>query len=418
LLALTVLVLLLVAARLALPHVVKRYVNQKLAEIPNYRARIADVDIHLWRGAYSIQGIDVVKTNGKVPVPFFSTPNADLSVQWKELFHGALVGEIELQSPKLNFVAGPTEATSQTSIDARWQDRVRELFPLRINRFEVFDGEIHYRDLHSEPKVDLEIGRVHMVARNLTNSREISRTLAATIDVEGRPLETASLKGHVELDPYRERPTFDASVKLENAELTKFNDYLKAYGNFDVQQGRLDVYAEVAAADGKFRGYVKPLVEDLDIVDWDEETDSWLQKAWEGVVATVAGLFQNHPRDRWGTVVSFAGDFDNPTYSLWGVVSEILRNTFIRALPKGLEGDISVAEDTGPGAAPGRGGVTIVEDGKEKESTGDGPGRKRQTSTGEAIGEPAEDGAESEASADGDEKRSAQGMLGADDSPR
>jgi hypothetical protein len=53
--------------------------------------------------------------------------------------------------------------------------------------------------------------------------------------------------------------------------------------------------------------------------------------------------------------------------------------------------------------------VTIVEEGKEKESTGDGPGRKRQTSTGEAIDEPAEDGAESEASADGDETRSAPG---------
>ena len=359
-------VLILMVFRLYLPVIVKDYVNRTLSRIPGYQAHVADVDIHLWRGAYSIQGLDIVNTSGKVPVPFFSAPHVDLSIQWMELLHGALVGEVELQQAKLNFVSGPTEATSQTKVDRSWKDRVKELFPLRINRLEAKDGEVHYRDFYSDPKVDLRIDRVHLIALNLTNSRSVSKTLAATIDVDGHPLETASLRAHADFDPYRDKPTFSFAGKLENADLTKFNDFLKAYGNFDVQKGTLAVYSELSAADGRFRGYVKPLIDDLEIFNLQDDKDSFLQKVWEGVVAVTARAFRNHRENRFATKVSFSGTFDDPQYSTWSVVGQILKNTFIRAIPKGIEHSVGVKEGRG---GPGQGAVTIVEDGEEKEST-------------------------------------------------
>ena len=56
---------------------VRDYVNRKLSEIPGYRAHVAAVTLHLWRGAYQIHNIDIKKTSGKVPVPFFSAPLVD-----------------------------------------------------------------------------------------------------------------------------------------------------------------------------------------------------------------------------------------------------------------------------------------------------------------------------------------------------
>src|SRR6476659_2401286 len=85
-----VLAVLLIAIRLALPHLVRNYVNRTLSMIPDYRGEVGDIDIHLWRGAYTIHDAKVVRTSGKVPVPFFSAPRVDLSVQWRELFHRAL----------------------------------------------------------------------------------------------------------------------------------------------------------------------------------------------------------------------------------------------------------------------------------------------------------------------------------------
>ena len=383
---LVLLVVALVALRVALPGLVRDYVNRKLSEIPDYSARVGDVDIHLWRGAYSIHDTRVVKTSGKIPVPFFSARTIDLSVSWRDLFDGALVGEIDLRRPKLNFVNGPTQETSQTSVDASWQDRVRELFPLRINRFQVHDGEVHYRDFHSQPKVDVAIDRVQAVARNLTNSKKISKTLAATISVDGRPFGHADLTLHSNVDPYQEKPTFDLAAELVQVDLTKFNDFARAYGGFDFGSGRLDVYIEVAAAKGKFTGYVKPLVTNLSIPNWKEEPENVWQRAWGVLVGVTAKLFRNHPKDRFATRIDYSGDFDNPKYSVWQVIVQVLKNTFVKAIPAKLEGDVSVGE------AEREHGVNVKEaDGTEVETknTAADEVRKRvaeKRRRGEAIG--------------------------------
>ncbi|MEJ0103618.1 MAG: hypothetical protein WDO19_14170 [Bacteroidota bacterium] len=67
-----------------------------------------------------------------------------MSVQWNALFHGAIVGEIVTDHPTLNFVNGPDKATSQTGVDKDWIDVVDDLLPLKLNRFEINNGEIHF----------------------------------------------------------------------------------------------------------------------------------------------------------------------------------------------------------------------------------------------------------------------------------
>ena len=56
------------------PIWVRDHVNRKLSEMPDYRTHVGVVTLHFWRGAYSVHNINVVKTSGKVPVPFFSAP--------------------------------------------------------------------------------------------------------------------------------------------------------------------------------------------------------------------------------------------------------------------------------------------------------------------------------------------------------
>src|SRR5438874_11314027 len=93
---------------------VRDYVNRKLSEIPGYRAHVAAVTLHLWRGAYESHNIDIKKTSGKVPVPFFSARLGDLAGQWHVLiFEHAAVRNIELYGAEMNVVNGPTPDTGQ-----------------------------------------------------------------------------------------------------------------------------------------------------------------------------------------------------------------------------------------------------------------------------------------------------------------
>src|SRR5438128_10761498 len=78
--------------RAMLPSAVRRYVNRTIDRSLLYEGRIGEVQVHLWRGAYSIHDISLIKTTGNVPVPLFSASRVDLAVQWDALLHGKLVG--------------------------------------------------------------------------------------------------------------------------------------------------------------------------------------------------------------------------------------------------------------------------------------------------------------------------------------
>src|SRR2546423_12644986 len=78
---LLVLVALLGIGRAIMPWAVRNYVNRTLDRSPLYAGNIGEGQIHLWRGAYSIQEGRISKTTGNVPVPFFSSMRADFAMQ-------------------------------------------------------------------------------------------------------------------------------------------------------------------------------------------------------------------------------------------------------------------------------------------------------------------------------------------------
>lgn len=335
-------VILLVAAivvRALLPFWVRDYVNKKLSEIEGYRGRVAEVDIHLWRGAYSIHGVKIEKTTGNVPVPFFAAPVVDLSVEWKALFHGALVGEIHFEKPQINLVNAASKSAEQAPVDEPWTDKIRDLFPLKINRFTVDGGEVHYRDFKRTPKVDIEIDRIRMVATNLTNSRKLSETLNAEVEIAGRPLRAGQLRANIDLDPYAAKPTFALELECEAIPLVKLNDFAKAYGNITFEEGTLGLATAINSKQGRFAGYVEPVFDKMVIFDPSEDNENPISFIWEAIVGGLTHIIRNHPKDRFGTKVPVAGSFDDPAPAIMETVFNVFRNAFVKAFEGRLSND-------------------------------------------------------------------------------
>jgi len=333
--------ILLIAARLVLPYVLLRFVNRELTKIDGYRGHVDDIDVALIRGAYTIKRINLDKISGKIPVPFFKADVIDLSVEWGALFHGAFVGEIVVAHPVLNFVSGPTEATSQTHVDKDWIDVVDELMPLKLNRFEINDGEIHYRDFHSSPKVNIYSDAIHIVAENLNNARHHKDLLPSNVEATAK-VYGGSARLKMKLDALNHSPTFDANAELRNVDMKYLNDFLKAYGKFDVEQGTLGLYTEAAAKKGAIRGYTKPIIKDLKVVDLQEDKDKPLKLIWESIVQAVAWVFKNHTKDQLATRISFEGNVKDPDVSIWVIIGQVLRNAFIQALYPSLENSVNI----------------------------------------------------------------------------
>jgi len=331
------LVVLIVAARLVAPYVVKSVVNDKLAHLEGYRGHVDDIDLHIWRGAYEAQGLKIEKLSGKVPVPFVSLECADLGVQWPALIHGAIVAKIALFRPEVNFVKGPTPATTQTGKGEDWQKQLEQLVPLKIDHFVVVDGEIHFRDTAAKPKVNVYIDHLNVNVSNLTNSDKLSKNRVADLHARANVMHSGRLRVDGDINPFTKQPTFELKTRLDALQIRQLNDFLKAYVDVDAEKGKFSLYSEVRSNNGSFKGYVKPIIEDLDILDWKHETERPIEKIWEGLVGAAAAIVTNQGKDRLASKIPLEGQFKQPDIKAWQAVGSLLRNAFIQALRHGLE---------------------------------------------------------------------------------
>ncbi|REA63058.1 hypothetical protein DSL64_05400 [Dyadobacter luteus] len=334
---------LLIIFRIALPYVVLHYANKTLAEMDGYYGHIEDIDLAIIRGAYKIDSIYLNKSDTATgnQTPFFSAGLIDLSVEWKALFKGSIVSKITVDRPQLIFTKDKVEPKQVVKDSADFKKVLEGFMPLDINVLTINNGTIRYKDNTSSPKVDIEANRLFLTAKNLKNSYDSSTVLPATIDMSAMIYE-GNFDVHAKLNPLGSSPTFDVSAELKNTNLVKLNDFFQAYAKVDVNDGRFGLYSEVAAKENAFTGYVKPVINNLDILGKEDRKDNLLQKLWEAVAGGVGELFENQRKDQVATKIPFKGKLDSPSANIWIAIGTVLQNAFIHALQPSIDNEINI----------------------------------------------------------------------------
>ncbi len=343
-----VLVVLIIAIRIALPFILLNVINKKLADLDGYTGHVDDIDLNLYRGAYVIKDLTVKTVTDSIPVPFVDLKSMDISVEWKALLQGSFVAEVILDELRVNFVAGTSKADpKQTGEGVDWRQQVIDLVPIKINRFEVMNSEIHYSDFTVEPALDVYMDELYVLVTNLTNSTDLSETMVSDLVVSAAVMSGAPLNIKGKLDPFDSLGTFNFDLELDKLPLVDINNFLDAYAKIDAEGGTFSLYAEAAAEKGEFEGYIKPLLHDVDILDLRKEDDPFLRTAWEGLVGLTVNIFQNQKKDQFATQIPMSGNLQNPKFKIWDTVVSLLRNGFIQALNPDIEGTITFGENGG-----------------------------------------------------------------------
>jgi hypothetical protein len=337
-------IVLLVILRILLPSIVLHYANQRLATMPGYYGHIDDVDIALWRGAYKIKHIYLNKVDSlsNKQTPFFAAGLIDLSVQWEALFHGSIVGELEFDSVGMRFTKDKVEPVQVKNDHGTLKDLVDDFMPLSINRFEVRNGSLQYVDEHRKPPVNIKTTNTYILATNLKNAEDSTVILPSTVVASG-DVYGGKLSFNMKIDPLAAEPTFDMNLELKNTHLVQLNPFFHSYANLDVNKGTFDVYGEAAAKKGRFKGYVKPVIKNLDVLGPEDAKDSFFQKLYEGLVGTVADLLKNRHTKEVATKVPFEGSTEKMQSDTWFTVGVVLRNAFIEALKNSIDREISIS---------------------------------------------------------------------------
>jgi hypothetical protein len=344
-----IVIIVLICIRLILPYVILHFANKNLASIPGYYGHIEDIDLALIRGAYRIDSIYINKkdTITNKQTKFFSASAIDLSLEWRALFHGSIVGELIFEQPNLRFTREKVEPKDVEKDSSDFKDLKEDFMPLQVNRFEILNGNVRYFDGTSNPKVDIWMTNMHAVATNLRNSYDSSKLLPAKVIARADVYE-GEFSFNLNINPLAKQPTFDLNAELKNTNLVLLNDFFKAYAKIDVNKGKFGMYTEVAAKEGGFKGYVKPIIKDLDVVGHEDRDDNIFRKIWEGLVGFVGQVFKNQPEDQVATKVPFEGRLDNPDTDIWVTIVNVLQNAFIQAIQPSIDSEINIASVEAP----------------------------------------------------------------------
>ena len=344
LLVLGIVVVLAVAVRAALPFMVRDYMNRKLASLESYQGSVADVDIALWRGAYGLDGVQIVKREGSHQTPFFSAPRIDISVEWRSLFKGSVVAEAKFLQPQVNLVQSKNEKEEQLGKEVNWADSLKELVPIRLNTVAVQDGTVTFRTPGIATNDALVAHNVSGTVSNLTNVVEQDKETFADFALSANVLQGGAAKVSGSVNPLAATPTFDVNLAVEKVQLPQVNPWLRQYLKADAASGDFQLYLEVAAADGKFKGYAKPLMQNVDMQGLEDENKPLLKKMWEGLVDFGTKIFENDDKEQVAARVPFSGALQNPKAGILEAVVSVLQNAFVGAFANSLEGSISLRD--------------------------------------------------------------------------
>lgn len=337
-------ILLLVGIRLVLPYFITKKVNEILAKnIEPYKGHIYDIDLSLYRGAYRIcdMKVDLIDENGKNP--FVYAPHIDLSIQWKSLFKGSLVGEVVMESPEINFKLAPKGEKMQTGEEADWVQLVKDLMPIEINRFAIKDGQVGFFYLDGKAaNFNVEFENFDLEVKNIRNVEEKDKALPSTV------VATANAPGYggafnltAEAMLLKEMPDFNYNMKFESAELKSMNEIFRYMtGGMDFERGKLNMYSEMAMKDGTYKGYLKPILLDAKIFKWKEEDRSFKNGVKELLAEGVQEIFENHKKDQSATRVPIEGTVKGPQRHIWPVIVAAFTNAYVKAFQFQLDNSI------------------------------------------------------------------------------
>lgn len=209
---------------------------------------------------------------------------------------------------------------------------------LRADEVHIVNSDVGFMNRAAAPNYRLFLTRLEMHLTNFSNQLT-EGTAAAKVTGHfmgsGRTVVGASFR------PETNGPDFALAAAIEHTNMRALNPLLRAYGNFDVLQGFFSVYTEMRVQNRAVRGYVKPLLRELDVYDPGQDQEKGLfQKLYEGVVGGISELLENSPRDEVATVANISGRLENPQASTWQVLVHLIQNAFFDAILPGFRREL------------------------------------------------------------------------------
>jgi hypothetical protein len=243
------------------------------------------------------------------------------------------------------------KARGQQTAQAAKQVANAPTVQLQVDRLDVVKSTFGFVNQAATPAYRIVLTDTDVTLEHLSNQRSQGLAVAR---LRGRLMGSGETHVMATVQPQTGSADMDVTARIEDVDMTRMKDLVRAYGGFDVSAGEFSVYTELRTKSGVLTGYIKPVLRGVKVGDDVEGTQEQTlrHRLYEGLVAIVGKILKNRSRGEIATVVTLSGRVDQPGIDLWEVVGQLLQNAFFKAILPGFESQKSP-----------KGGQPVVEDG-------------------------------------------------------
>lgn len=339
---LVVLAALLVIIRVLIDPIATHYTRKELNDAPGLSGDFQRVHVTVFPPGYEIHRLKVIQDpGGSWKQPLLYAERIGVTVDWRQLFRGHVAASARLDEPKIIVAKHkPAEKAKEKAKEAKAKvpdvrALLEHLFPARLDRVAVHDGELLFRDLSAERQPEIWLHDIQLTAENLATRRSLNQGRAATVNMRAKLGRSGVVTTFVSADPLAQPLDFAGQFQLRGWKLAELYDLEEPATKLQTPEGTLNVSAEFKAKDGAITGGVKPELRNVSVRPTEDNFGNKL-KAW--VADTSLNLFSDRVPNRNAvvTVVPIKGRLDDPDVQLWPTVLGVVRNAFTEGISSGF----------------------------------------------------------------------------------
>lgn len=302
-----------IGLRIVLEPVLLKVVNQKARDFhPVVEAQVGDVDLALFRGGILLQNVKAsLKKNHR---EFFEVKDVLIDLAWREIFKGHVSFDVLVNDFQLTVTKDLLDTLKKIPEVPPEEVEVAEKkkLPFNIGTVTIMDSEVVFPEFPglNEQKY-FTINDIHGTVSNITGEKgsELSE-----FDIQAKLDEESKLSGTGHFDISAEPVRWDLNGKLVGLQLPSLNKVLEKYLPANYRKGSLDVYSEVKSEKGKIYGYVKPFMNDVQMMGNKKEWESGTHFFIELLGSTTNFALENSNRKTVATRIPFI--YEDGAFSL------------------------------------------------------------------------------------------------------
>jgi hypothetical protein len=247
--AVVLLLVIAVAAAYFIDEPLRRRLEGEMnARLKGYTVRVGRADFHPVGLSLDLEQL-VISQNENPEPPIAQIPSLTASVQWRALFSGRLVADFEIDDPKVVFDLRQFSQEAKDAVPVKekgWQEALQAVYPLKINRFTIRNGDLTYID--KGPFKPLRITQLQFVAENIRNVESAKGTYPSPVEVEGIVFDKGKIGIKGDADFFAEpHVAFKADVALTDIGLDYFRPIAERY-QLSVRRGAASATGSVEYA--------------------------------------------------------------------------------------------------------------------------------------------------------------------------